>query len=132
MARVFGSTDMPESGDPTWDTAANPHESSNGIDPNYGVLEDVSTTAVPLLHTGRNILAIGVWNYTPTSSDLVLAPILVTNAEETDNCPGVSNTNQADGDLDSIGDACDNCPAVFNPVQQDSDLDGDGDACDPS
>ena len=129
---IFRSTDMPDTGDPAWDTSANPHESSNGTSPNYGVLEDVSAAAVPRLQLGTNVLAIGVWNYSPTSSDLVLVPILVSNAEQTDNCPGVDNSDQADVDLDSIGDACDNCPAVFNPVQQDTDLDGIGDACDPS
>jgi hypothetical protein len=56
----------------------------------------------------------------------------VTNAEKTDNCPGITNADQLDTDLDAIGDACDNCPAVFNPVQLDSDLDGIGNACDLS
>jgi thrombospondin type 3 repeat protein len=67
--------------------------------------------------------------------------------DETDNCPTVSNHNQADSDGDGIGDACDdvdgndtdgdgipngtdNCPAVANNNQADSDGDGIGDACD--
>ena len=70
---------------------------------------------------------------------------------EEDNCPNVSNPDQADGDGDRIGDACDmcpdiperedadgdgfgdvcdNCPVVANLDQVDSDLDGVGDACD--
>jgi spore coat protein CotH len=129
---VVRTTSMPDSGDPSWDTSAAAHESSNGDTPSYGVLSDISEAGVPLLHTGANILAIGVWNYSPSSTDLVLVPIVVSNAEETDNCPGVTNPDQLDGDMDSIGDACDNCPAVFNPVQQDSDLDGIGDVCDLS
>jgi len=69
-----------------------------------------------------------------------------------DNCPGDHNPNQADGDGDTIGDACDNCtdtdgdgygnsgfplntclvdncPQVPNPTQADADSDGLGDAC---
>jgi hypothetical protein len=61
-----------------------------------------------------------------------------------DNCPDVANPNQADTDLDRIGDACndaddsdgdefsdalDNCPADFNPGQEDTDGDGIGDHC---
>ena len=78
----------------------------------------------------------------------------------TDNCPGVSNTGQADADADGAGDACDvcpndantttcsvddpndldddgwlnpsdNCPDVANPDQLDSDDDMKGNACDP-
>src|SRR5688572_13350164 len=46
-----------------------------------------------------------------------------------DNCPAVSNENQADGDGDDVGDVCDNCPATPNPGQEDTDGDGTGDAC---
>lgn len=51
-----------------------------------------------------------------------------------DNCPYISNANQADHDNDGKGDACDsdddndgvpddrdNCRLVFNPQQEDSD-----------
>jgi hypothetical protein len=60
-----------------------------------------------------------------------------------DNCPGVANAAQANGDGDASGDACDadddndlvadaddNCPTVPNPSQADADGDGLGDACD--
>lgn len=60
-----------------------------------------------------------------------------------DNCPDVSNTDQANFDGDSLGDACDpdkdndsaadtadNCLLLANPDQADADGDGAGDACD--
>ncbi len=47
-----------------------------------------------------------------------------------DNCPGVPNFDQLDGDADGPGDACDNCPGVANADQADLDGDGAGDPCD--
>ena len=52
-------------------------------------------------------------------------------ADPSDNCPWVSNRDQADGDGDGVGDACDNCPTVANQDQLDNDGDGIGNACDP-
>ena len=68
-----------------------------------------------------------------------------------DNCPAVTNPDQADSDGDSLGDACDpcpydlsndadgdgvcgnvdNCPTIYNPTQADPDGDGFGTPCDP-
>ena len=47
-----------------------------------------------------------------------------------DNCPDVSNADQADADDDGVGDVCDNCPDVSNPDQIDTEDDGVGDICD--
>jgi len=47
-----------------------------------------------------------------------------------DNCPGVDNPDQADGDLDTIGDVCDNCPETVNRDQDNADGDARGDVCD--
>ncbi len=62
-----------------------------------------------------------------------------------DNCPSISNEDQADIDNDEIGDVCDddndndgvldeadNCPLIANPDQSDIDNDGIGDVCDDS
>jgi len=47
-----------------------------------------------------------------------------------DNCPDALNPDQADGDLDTVGDACDNCVFTVNRNQENSDGDTRGDACD--
>ena len=63
--------------------------------------------------------------------------------DESDNCPGDWNPDQADLDGDGWGDACDdsdrdllgdstdNCPLLVNEQQEDHDSDHVGDACDP-
>jgi Ca2+-binding RTX toxin-like protein len=64
-------------------------------------------------------------------------------ADGEDNCPDVSNSSQADADLNGEGDACDppdadgdgiadssdNCLSVYNPNQADTDGNGMGDEC---
>src|SRR6185503_16235615 len=60
-----------------------------------------------------------------------------------DNCPSVANADQANNDMDSLGDACDtdddndgvldasdNCQFVANADQANNDMDSLGDACD--
>ncbi len=73
---VYRSPEMP-GGVPAWNTVAGSHEASNGVNPSYGVLVDISQEAIPHLQNGINVLAIGVWNAGSTSSDLVLVPQLI-------------------------------------------------------
>jgi hypothetical protein len=128
---VLRSPRMP-AGSPAWNTIPGSHESSNAPVPDYAPVHDISAPGIPELHDGENILAVGVWNTGPTSSDLVLVPQLSVNQGYCDNCPGLYNPDQADMDGDGAGDVCDNCPWDPNPDQLDSDWDGIGDVCDPT
>ena len=66
-----------DDGDPAWDTIASAsHESSNSLPPVYGTVLDVTAKALPALRAGTNVLAIGVWNRSATSTDLALVPRL--------------------------------------------------------
>ncbi|MDJ0764045.1 MAG: thrombospondin type 3 repeat-containing protein [Myxococcota bacterium] len=47
-----------------------------------------------------------------------------------DNCPFISNRDQADDDADGVGNGCDNCPSQANEDQGDIDGDRIGDVCD--
>jgi photosystem II stability/assembly factor-like uncharacterized protein len=62
-----------------WDTVSSPHESSNGTEPEYTPLRDISEAAIPALQDGDNLLAVGIWNNTGLSEDLVLVPKLLIN-----------------------------------------------------
>jgi formylglycine-generating enzyme required for sulfatase activity len=85
------------------------------------------------------VLIAGVVIYYQPKSDIDADGII----DHTDNCPKVSNPDQADSDNDGIGDACeadtdadniiddtDNCFTVKNTDQVDSDGDKIGNVCD--
>jgi len=76
---VFRSASMPL-GFLAWDTSASDHESSNAQVPTFE-WENISS-AIPLLQDGANTLAIGAWDVSGSSSDLVLSPQLTINKEQ--------------------------------------------------
>ena len=75
---VSRSSSMP-AGTPAWNATPSSHESSNGSSPGYLPLQDISASAIPVLHDGSNTLAIAAYNTGGTSSDLVLVPQLSIN-----------------------------------------------------
>ena len=80
---VARSPGMP-SGIPNWNSNPSSHESSNAGAPVYSPLVNISAAALPVLHAGTNVLAVGVWNNgAPTSSDLVVVPYLAFDPEGT-------------------------------------------------
>ena len=76
---IFRTPNMP-AGAPDWNTNTTAQEeSSERAAPNYQPMADVTDSALNALRDGENLLAIGVWNFNaPSSSDLVLAPVFVT------------------------------------------------------
>jgi hypothetical protein len=143
---VYRSPEMPGApgSTPPYNASPSTHESSNASAPVYPRLQDITTAALAALDQGANVLALGVWSSAASGADdLVVVPRLSVNEEDVDNCLGVPNPNQADLDMDAVGDACDpdidgdgwdnevdNCPLAVND-QTDSDGDGLGNACDP-
>ena len=88
---VLRSTEMP-AGDPSWNTLALEHESSNGALPQPMGYADVSALAIPLLTPGVNVLAIGVWNNTDYSTDLLIVPSILASGDAGSLAPGESIT----------------------------------------
>lgn len=91
-------------------------------------------------YLGKNQLEFkehGAWFYRPLDSDndmicdedRAVTGVCIAGPAGGDNCRLVPNNDQADGDLDGVGDQCDNCRAIANPLQVDANDDGCGDAC---
>ena len=72
---VSRSGSMP-AGTPVWNSTPASHESSNGANPVYSPLQDITSVALSVLHPGDNVLAIAAYNSSGSSSDLVLVPQL--------------------------------------------------------
>jgi hypothetical protein len=132
-------------------TAADNHDATPTVEcsPASGTLFPVATTIVTCTATDdAGNQASRTFNVT------VEATVVDTDADgvpdDTDSCPAMANTDQADADGDGRGDACDvcpmdatddadgdgkcgdvdNCPLAANPGQADNDNDGQGDVCD--
>ena len=105
------------------------------------MLFDSPNHTVPgnLFRSGRCASLLPVANFLDADRDVA--------TYEEDNCPVTTNTNQADAEADTVGDACDNCMNVANPRvaadfltqnpwatltggQRDDDHDGYGNKCD--
>ncbi len=129
-------------------------ENSSGIPQNFSSVHFSTTTWT---EPSQKLCAQGAstsecWDVTFNKSLFVMNYLGVDTdsddaVDNADNCPSVSNADQADADSDGVGDACDstpngdadndgvgdnadNCVAVANSPQTDTDSDGMGDACD--
>lgn len=89
---------------------------------------------------GRSDLLASAWQASDAAAPEFFTDIgrafVMYGGKAADNCPGVANATQSDGDTDGAGDACDNCLLRANGSQQDlggigagTTHDGVGDTC---
>ncbi|MBL8953810.1 MAG: thrombospondin type 3 repeat-containing protein [Myxococcaceae bacterium] len=115
-------------------TSSSLGDACNADDDLDGILDGIDNC--PLIANPTQVLPSGVCRVDGDNDNV---------ADNFDNCPGAANSNQADTDLDGLGDVCDldrdndgvlnagdNCLTVRNRDQTDDDGDGIGDACDPT
>jgi hypothetical protein len=119
--------------------------------PSDAAQNDSYGTAVALDDSGT--IAVGSTKVKDSNGNQVGAAVVFEHDEQdtdgdgivdtADNCPAIINPDQADNDLDGVGDICDedddndsivdlvdNCVFSANTDQQDTDADGIGDVCD--
>ncbi len=101
-----------------------------------------TTQEPPNLYTS-NVKNIGMLSLSQNSSFVPADTDSDKIPNSRDNCPNVSNPDQADLDKNGLGDVCDdydhdgvinskdNCPNIPNINQKDTDGDSVGDSCDP-
>ena len=126
-------------------------------DGNFDDAEGATPDFAPFDGPGAYVVCVRVWDIRGESdADCVTVEVSPDSdfdgiADALDNCPAVSNDDQADEDGDETGDVCDPCPSdsrddededglcagddncsrTANPDQEDANGDGFGDACVP-
>jgi PKD domain-containing protein len=105
------------------------------VNPNQGSVNFTLTVASPPTATPTNTPTSAPTNTptnTPTATDSPTATNTPTPTDTPTNTPTSTPTPIPDADSDGIPDAIDNCPFVSNTDQANADGDNLGDACDPN
>ena len=148
------SVDSTNNPSPTLDdykTIGLPHLVQADIETVNSVIEEQDSSAIESIEkivalitadTDRDSTA-DIFDSFPNDASEISDSDADTIGDNADNCPNTANTNQANFDADTMGDACDpdvdndgivnssdNCPNIVNPKQLNLDADSFGDICD--